>query len=188
MTGLVWLALSLALVSCASCPRPDAPAPVDSTAAATPLVGISGYVIMPGTRGDDGLGNFRVTRTYRDAVVAAGAYPVHLVPVMTEDVGHVLDRLDGLLLAGGPDVDPREYGEEPHESVSILPSERQDFDMALAREALRREMPILGICLGSQELNVIHGGTLVQDIPSEVDEAVGTGSWSSSSFEAEFMR
>jgi len=52
-----------------------------------------------------------------------------------------------------------------------MPTERQDFDLALAREALRRSMPILGICLGSQELNVVLGGTMIQDIPSEVGDA-----------------
>lgn len=160
-----------------SCPDSITASPPDtSPAVATesiPLIGVSGYVVMPGTRGDDGLGNYRMTRTYRDAVVAAGGQVVHLVPVPADRVGSLLDRLDGLILAGGPDVDPQAYGEEQHPTVSVVPEERQEFDFALAREAMRRRMPILGICLGSQELNVVLGGSLVQDIPSEVEENVG---------------
>jgi putative glutamine amidotransferase len=124
---------------------------------------------MPGTRGDKGLGRYRVSRTYPKALIAAGAVPVHLLPVEESRVQEVLERVDGLLLCGGPDIDPAAYGEEPHPTVVILPAERQSFDFALAREAMRRRMPILGICLGSQELNVVRGGTLIQDVPSEVE-------------------
>ncbi len=137
-----------------------------------PVIGITGYVIEPGTRGDSGLGNFRVTRTYRDALTRAGATPIHLVPVPAEDVENLLDRLDAVVLAGGPDIDPESYGEEAHPTVKRLPVERQSFDFIVARAAIKRGMPILGICLGSQELNVVHGGSMVQDIPSEIGDSV----------------
>jgi putative glutamine amidotransferase len=172
------LIFAILVASCHPCPQPTAQAaPVEagsvSRASGPPLIGISGYVIQPGTRGDEGLGNFRMTRTYRDAVAAAGGLPIHLVPVPAAQVGELLDRLDGLILAGGPDIDPAAYDEEPHPSVKVLEPERQSFDFALAREAVKRQMPILGICLGSQELNVALGGDMIQDIPSEVDDDVG---------------
>lgn len=170
--ALAPIVLALAfLCSCRSGPQPapaTTPPPEPADRAAAPLIGITGAVVEPGAEGDDGLGNFRVTRTYRDAVARAGGIPVHLVPVPAERVGALLDELDGLVLAGGPDIDPTEYGETPHPSVSLLAAEREDFDLALAREAVRRRMPVLGICLGSQELNVALGGSLVQDLPSEV--------------------
>jgi putative glutamine amidotransferase len=159
------------LCSCRPCPQPSPLAAPQAPAA--PLIGITGYVVEPGTQGDEGLGNFRITRTYRDAVSRAGGAPVHLVPVPSGEVDRLVDRLDGLVLAGGPDVDPALYGEAPHPSVKVLAPERQDFDLALAREALRRRMPLLGICLGSQEINVARGGSLVQDIPSEVAQSAG---------------
>lgn len=168
------VAAAAATFSCQPCPQQSDQSTIQPAAAAgldatVPVIGITGYVIEPGTRGDNGLGNFRVTRTYRDAVARAGAVPVHLVPVPEEEIDRLLDRLDAIVLAGGPDIDPAAYGEEPHPSISILPAERQQFDIALARRAIARQMPILGICLGSQELNVLHGGAMVQDIPSEVE-------------------
>ena len=114
-----------------------------------------------------------MTRTYRDALVDVGALAVHLVPVSETDVGELVSRLDGLVLTGGPDIDPAAYGEEPHSSVVRIPRERQGFDLALIREAMARRIPILGICLGSQEVNVALGGSLIQDIPTEVEEDVG---------------
>lgn len=148
---------------------PDAAA--EEAPAGPPVVGMSGYVILPGTRGDNGLGAYRVTRTYPQALLGAGAMPVHLLPVPEDEVPALLDHVDGLLLCGGPDIDPATYGEEPHPSVERAPEERERFDLALAREAMRRQMPVLGICLGAQELNVARGGSLVQDLPTEL----GTG-------------
>ena len=143
----------------------------DEPRAEPPLIGTTGYVVPPGEQ-DSKLGHYRVNRTYRDALVRAGAIPVHLVPVSEDHVDELLDRLDGLLLCGGPDIDPSLYGEETHPTVRKMPAERQAFDLALAREALARQMPILGICLGSQELNVLQGGAMIQDIPSEVPDAL----------------
>jgi putative glutamine amidotransferase len=106
---------------------------------------------------------------YGDALVAAGALPVHFVPLPQEGLPQIMDQLDGIVLTGGLDINPAAYGEAPHPTVNLLPRERQDFDFAVAREALRRRLPLLGICLGAQELNVVLGGSLVQDIPSEVE-------------------
>ena len=83
-----------------------------------------------------------------------------------------LDGCHGLLLTGGADVDPREYGEpDRHPSVEIDP-ERDSYELALTREAMRRRLPILGICRGAQVLNVAAGGTLVQDLPSQQPSAI----------------
>jgi putative glutamine amidotransferase len=136
------------------------------------VIGITGSVVLPGARGDSGLGNDRVTRTYREAITRAGALPLHLVPVPADRVAELLGALDGLLLAGGPDIDPAAYGEDPHPTVSVLPVERQQFDLALVEEAMARRLPVLGICLGSQLINVARGGDMIQDIPSEVGGAV----------------
>jgi len=83
-----------------------------------------------------------------------------------------LDGLDGLLLSGGGDVSPLRYGEEPIAGLGTVSKERDDFEIALAQEARRRGMPILGICRGHQLLNVALGGTLYQDIPSQVEGAI----------------
>lgn len=83
-----------------------------------------------------------------------------------------LDGLDALVLSGGGDVDPRLYGEAPHESFSPSEPGRDDFEIALARAALDRGLPLLAICRGVQVLNVAAGGTLVQDIPTGVSGAL----------------
>jgi putative glutamine amidotransferase len=151
---------------------PAAIATEEQAASAPPRVGMSGYVLLPDPEKGRKLGGYRVTRTYRDALVRAGAMPVHLLPVATEHVAALLDGLDGLVLCGGPDLDPAVYGEAPHPTVKTMPDERQGFDLDLARAALQAGMPVLGICLGAQELNVVRGGSLIQDIPSEVGTSV----------------
>lgn len=85
--------------------------------------------------------------------------------------GEILDNCDGLLLSGGTDVDPKIFGETPHTALGRVDPPRDPFEITLTQEALRRDMPILGICRGLQVLNVALGGTLVQDIPSDVNNA-----------------
>jgi len=77
-----------------------------------------------------------------------------------------LDACDGVLLTGGADVDPAEYGERPHSTVELAP-DRDAYELALARLALARDLPLLAICRGAQVLNVAAGGTLIQDLPSQ---------------------
>lgn len=109
--------------------------------------------------------------TYVKAVREAGGIPV-ILPNHEIDpalVAAYLERLDGLLLPGGADIPPSEYGEEPHESVEILDDKRFHFEKALGKAWIEKsKKPLLGICLGSQWINVLHGGSLVQDIPTEV--------------------
>jgi putative glutamine amidotransferase len=85
--------------------------------------------------------------------------------------GEILDSCDGLMLSGGTDVDPKIFGEVPHTALGRVDGPRDPFEITLAREAVRRDMPVLGICRGLQVLNVAMGGTLIQDIPSDVPGA-----------------
>ena len=102
---------------------------------------------------------------YVESVTRAGAEP--LVLSTTEDPVAVLDRVDGVLLTGGLDVDPALYGETPHPATEAAP-ERDRFELPLSKAAIERGVPMLAICRGVQVLNVAAGGTLVQDIPSAV--------------------
>jgi putative glutamine amidotransferase len=106
-------------------------------------------------------------RSYVDAVQSAGALAVMIAPDprLIEDPGEALDMVDGLLLAGGADIDPASYGGEAHpETVGPVP-ERDACEIAIVREAIARDMPVLGICRGMQLINVALGGTLLQHLP-----------------------
>lgn len=106
-------------------------------------------------------------RSYVDAVQRAGGVALLLPPdpaaVREPDV--LLDLLDGLLLAGGADMDPSTYGAEPHAATVGTVPERDAFELALASRAMERDMPLLGVCRGMQVMNVARGGTLHQDLP-----------------------
>jgi len=106
---------------------------------------------------------------YLDAVRRAGGMALLLAPdpVLTEDPDEALDLVDGLLLAGGADIDPASYGAEPHRETHDTVPERDAFEIALTRRALERGIPFLGICRGMQLLNVALGGTLRQHLPEE---------------------
>jgi putative glutamine amidotransferase len=105
--------------------------------------------------------------TYIESLRRAGAVPV-VIPPQPENAEEIVDGLDGILLAGGEDCDPSVYGEERHPSVEPMDPRRQNNDLALARVARERGIPTLGICLGVQMMNVAAGGTLIQDIDSEL--------------------
>jgi putative glutamine amidotransferase len=106
---------------------------------------------------------------YRASIEEAGAQVRELTP--EDPLPQALDGCSGLVLTGGVDVDPAEYGErERHPTVEIDPV-RDRYELALAREALARDLPILAICRGAQVLNTAAGGTLVQDIPAEIPSA-----------------
>jgi len=125
------------------------------------------------TLGDgDEPGVHAVREDYVRSVEQSGAVPVVLPPVTPDDAPALLDRLDGILLSGGVDVDPALYGQAPHPKLGRVNRRRDDFELALTWEALRRDVPILAICRGHQVLNVATGGTLVQDIPSTLGGAV----------------
>jgi gamma-glutamyl-gamma-aminobutyrate hydrolase PuuD len=117
-----------------------------------------------------GLTACRKIEDYRQAVLHVGGEVRVVDPSM--EVGEVIGSIDGLLLTGGEDVAPARYGEEPHPSVVDVDTARDEFEIALIGEARRRSLPIFAICRGIQMLNVACGGTLVQDIASEVAGAL----------------
>jgi putative glutamine amidotransferase len=89
-------------------------------------------------------------------------------PQLVENPDEALDRIDGLILAGGADIDPETYGAEYDPKTRNAVPERDRSEIALAKAAIERDMPLLGICRGMQVINVALGGTLIQDVPGLV--------------------
>lgn len=112
-------------------------------------------------------------RAYATAVQAAGAVALLLPPdeALAAAPGPLLDRIDGLMLAGGADVDPDTYGAARHAETAGTWPERDRFEVGVVRRALERGIPVLGICRGMQMLNVALGGTLAQHLPELVGHA-----------------
>ena len=111
--------------------------------------------------------------SYLAAIEAAGGIPtiIHLSHDH-EVLGELYRRCAGLLLVGGDDVDPALYGAEPHAKLGVVEPLRDEVELALARRAAGEHLPLLGICRGIQLINVALGGTLYQDIPSEIEGAL----------------
>jgi putative glutamine amidotransferase len=120
-----------------------------------------------------GVANCRKLEDYRQSVLHVGG-DVRVIEPTTELVDP-LAGLDGLLLTGGGDIDPVQYGEAPHATHSPAEPGRDSFEIGLVTLARQRKLPILAICRGIQVLNVACGGTLVQDIPSQVPGALSHG-------------
>jgi putative glutamine amidotransferase len=110
---------------------------------------------------------------YSRAVLHCGGGPV-LIPTAQDDrsLPGLLDRLDGILLTGGPDVHPRFYREAPLPRLGDLDEELDRTELAVTRAALERNMPLFAVCRGIQVLNVALGGTLIQDIATQVEGAI----------------
>lgn len=136
-----------------------------------PLIGIGADVKVTGGRRDRAFGYM----TYIETLRSAGAVPV-LIPPQAENAAAVMVALDGLVLAGGADCDPSIWGEEPHPKCEPMDPRRQSNDLALARAAHDQKVPALGVCLGLQIMNVANGGTLMQDIDSEMKTEIRHGS------------
>ncbi len=130
-----------------------------------PLIGITA-----GT--DEERNTATCTLTYINSVLAAGGKPM-LIPPMPDDCAEeMLSIVDGLLFPGGVDVDPKHYNERPNIHMGRVNPALDDMELNLCRKALAMDMPMLGICRGSQLITVAAGGTLVQDIPSQVGGAM----------------
>lgn len=114
----------------------------------------------------------QVPAGYAAAVEAAGGIPVILPVLAPEKAPEVLEHLQGLLLSGGVDLDPSHYGEDPLPGLGKVTPERDAFELALARRALAAGVPVLGICRGVQVLNVAAGGTLFQDLGSQLEKVL----------------
>lgn len=118
-------------------------------------------------------------RSYLEALAPWGAEPLLLLPDSAPPVGETLERIDGLLVTGGADIHPAQYGVQPDPTAGLeLNPGRDAMELPLLRAALERDLPVLGICRGLQALNVVTGGTLLQDIRSHKEERPG-GQWAS---------
>lgn len=122
----------------------------------------------------DGTARNMINYTYIRAVEKSGALPV-VIPNLkdTVDAGDMLKRIDGIIFTGGEDLSPLLYGEEPIKDTVDISYKRDSFEMALFKGAYKKQIPILGICRGLQLINVSLGGTLYQDIPSQIKGAHG---------------
>lgn len=109
---------------------------------------------------------------YVRAIEKAGALPIILPYVKADEVSTVLDQVSGLVLTGGGDFPTELYGASPHPAVQRIIPERDNFEFALARSALARTIPILGICRGMQILNVVAGGTIYPHTLDELTNAI----------------
>ncbi|MBQ9010487.1 MAG: gamma-glutamyl-gamma-aminobutyrate hydrolase family protein [Clostridia bacterium] len=117
--------------------------------------------------------DYRVPRRYADSVEEAGGFPLLLPASNTpEETEGIMPLLDGLLIPGGPDVNPLLYGEEPRPALELTKTSNDLFEIHALKEARALHKPILCICRGMQVLNVAFGGTLYQDIPSQLPEAL----------------
>lgn len=107
--------------------------------------------------------------TYVNAVKRAGGVPV-VIPITSDStqIEAILEAVDGIVMTGGADIDPLKYlGEEPVRALGEITPLRDEFDIMLIRMAVRKGLPLFGICRGEQILNVAFGGSLYQDIPSQ---------------------
>lgn len=111
-------------------------------------------------------------RSYADAVQRAGGLALLLPPdeAASEHPNEVLDHVDALLVAGGVDVHPDNYGAEPHPETRYADRHRDRFEIRLSRRAVERGLPLLGVCRGMEVLNVALGGTLEQHLPDRVGD------------------
>jgi putative glutamine amidotransferase len=117
---------------------------------------------------------FYLGRDYSEAVEACGGVPVHisLIP-KREYIAECVADLDGMLLPGcNSDVDPHYYGEEPHHNLGMVIPEKDETDRLVLAEVERLNLPLLAICYGMQALNVVRGGSLVQDIESQLPKSI----------------
>jgi len=128
------------------------------------LVGVTSYTPTGGDKK-----SYSLPCEYVDALAAASVDVVLLPPGADPDL---LARLDGLVLSGGGDIDPRTYAGATHDTMYMIDPRRDEFELALTERALRRDMPLLAICRGMQLLNVYFGGNLVPHLPEVYGETV----------------
>ncbi len=129
-----------------------------------PLIGLTSY-------GRNDYNAYSLPAEYVDAVRRAGGIPV-LIPPGEANVAELLVRLDGLILTGGPDVEPEHYDGVAHPQVYGIDRARDELELALARLVAAQGQPTLCICRGAQVMNVALGGSLIEHLPDEVGESI----------------
>lgn len=134
-----------------------------------PVIGLTTYLQQARTGVWDVRASF-LPQIYFEGVTRAGGVALLLPPqpVNRDIADRVLDRVDGLVITGGPDVDPARYGQQPHPTTNEPATERDAWEFALLEAALRRGIPVLGVCRGAQVLNTALGGTLHQHLPEVI--------------------
>jgi putative glutamine amidotransferase len=136
-----------------------------------PLIGVTTSEVRPKERtqptpeGDPSSKEMALGITYLKGIEMAGGLPLVMPPMDESAIEPLLDRLDGILLSGGPDLDPALYDAAPHPELGPTEPDLDRFELAVATRADAREMPILAICRGTQALNIVRGGALHQHLP-----------------------
>ncbi len=159
IVGLLCLTILIYSVSCRDTSEPS-----------KPLIGITSVYKI-----DEKNNSFStsVNFAYVQSVADNGGIPLVLPTISDEKIMQQYVRhLDGLVLVGGDDIPPSAYNEQPHETVKVLPVQRYNFERKLITLWLSSGKPLLGVCLGMQFTNVVSGGSLIQDIPSQVGTEV----------------
>ncbi|MCB1273727.1 MAG: gamma-glutamyl-gamma-aminobutyrate hydrolase family protein [Leucobacter sp.] len=135
------------------------------------LIGVTSYLEQAQTGVWDLRASF-LPKVYLDAVTDVGGIAIVLPPqpIDAERARAIVGSLDGLILSGGADIDPRRYGQTPHEKTAAPREDRDAFEDALLHAAIDAGLPFLGICRGAQMLNVALGGTLIQHLPDVVGD------------------
>ncbi len=141
-----------------------------------PLIGVTtseirpARTISPRAEGEPVSHEMAIGLNYIRAIEEAGGLPVAIPPLRLDAIEPLLGRFAGLCLPGGPDIDPAQYGQPPDPSLGDTEPALDRFELAVARAARERELPLLAICRGAQVLNVARGGTLIQHLPDLVAE------------------
>lgn len=115
---------------------------------------------------------YNLPDAYTKAVQRNGGTPIILPPLFDIDQDQLLNLVDGIIFSGGLDVDPILYGEQPHPKQGYISPLRDTFEFSLAKKAIAGDKPVLGICRGLQVINAAAGGTLIQDIGSQVKDSI----------------
>src|SRR5215213_828989 len=132
-----------------------------------PRIGIAMRIDHPTDR-------FYLSRYYSEAVEASGGAPIHISLIPKADyIDAVVEGLDAILLPGSDsDIDPLRYGRQPHPNLGPVHAIKDETDLLIIDAVERKQIPLFAICFGMQALNVARGGTLIQDIRSQVPEAI----------------
>lgn len=136
-----------------------------------PVIGVTSYL----QRAQTGIWDLEASflpKIYLDGIAEAGGIPVVLPPQALDEgvAAAVIERVDGLVIAGGVDVEPSRYGQQPHAATDAPQPLRDAWDLALLGAAIAAELPFLAICRGAQVLNVLRGGTLIQHLPEVIGD------------------